>query len=218
MNAESLYLACFIIGLILCLLSVLGGMGHIHGGHFHFGSHSGHLAVGHAGAPGHLTHPASAHVPPHAPSVATARSGRSSARGMSPVNGFTITAFLCWFGGTGYLLRTHSSFAALLVLLLASVSGLAGAAVVFWFLSAVLLPHERTLSAEDTEMIGVVGTVSGALRPGGTGEILFSQLGVRRSAPARSEDNLTIERNAEVIVMRYEHGVAYVRRWEDLAP
>lgn len=137
---------------------------------------------------------------------------------MSPVNGFTVTAFLCWFGGTGYLLRTHGSFAALLVLLLSSLSGLAGAAVVFWFLSAVLLPHERTLSAEETQMIGVVGMVSGALRPGGTGEILFSQLGARRSVPARSEDNLTIERDVEVIVMRYEHGIAYVRRWDDLAP
>ena len=67
------------------------------------------------------------------------------------------------------------------------------------------------------EMTGVVARVSGTIRVGGTGEILFSQTGARRSAPARSEDSSTIERGTEVVVMRYEHGIAYVRRWDELA-
>ncbi len=204
MSLEAFYLACFAVGLIFCLLSVLGGIGHGHGGHFHFGNHAAHT-----GAASHLPHGA-----PHT-HVPQARSAPART-GVSPVNGFTLTAFLCWFGGTGYLLRTHGAFAVSFILLLSSLSGLAGAAVVFWFISAVLLPHERTLSPEETQMVGVVGTVSSTLRPGGTGEILFSQLGARRSSPARSEDPATIERDAEVIVLRYEHGIAYVRRWDDL--
>jgi hypothetical protein len=33
---------------------------------------------------------------------------------------------------------------------------------------------------------------------------------------ARSEDGTEIQRGAEVIVTRYENGIAYVRRWEEL--
>jgi hypothetical protein len=36
-----------------------------------------------------------------------------------------------------------------------------------------------------------------------------------RSAPARSEDGTAIARQEEVFVVRYERGIAYVRRWED---
>jgi len=59
--------------------------------------------------------------------------------------------------------------------------------------------------------------VSDSIRDGGgLGEILFSQTGARRCSAARSEDGRSIERGTEVVVIRYERGVAYVRRWEDL--
>ena len=190
MTWELFYLFCFALGLVLCALSLLTGGGHIHGGHFHIGGH--------------------AHVP-----AAGAAHGQPS--GSVPwLNGFTLTAFLCWFGGAGYLLRTHSTVMAPLTLLLAIGSGLAGGGLIFWFLARVLLPRERSLTAEETEITGVVGRVTGALHPGGTGEILYSQLGVRRSAAARSEDGASIDRGAEVVVLRYEHGIAYVRLWNDL--
>jgi len=38
---------------------------------------------------------------------------------------------------------------------MAFVSGLSGAAVVFWFLFKVLLAHERELGSADYEMVGV---------------------------------------------------------------
>lgn len=196
MTWELFYLACFIFGLGLCALSLFTGGGHIHsGGHVHIGGHA-HLHAPHAGDNGG---PAA-----HATSS------------VSPLNGFTLTAFLCWFGGTGYLLRTHSVFFAPLILLIATVSGLAGAGLIFWFLASVLLPRERALTAEETEITGVVARVSDALQPGRTGEILYSQLGARRSAPARSEDGAPIGRGSEVVVLRYEHGIAYVRAWHDL--
>jgi hypothetical protein len=66
-------------------------------------------------------------------------------------------------------------------------------------------------------MTGVLGRVSSAIRAeAGIGEIIFSQAGARRSAAARTEDGSGIERGAEVIVVRYEHGIAHVRRWEDI--
>jgi hypothetical protein len=188
MTWELFYLACFLLGLVLCVLSMFTG-GHTHVTHFHFGGHA------------HL----------HAPHT-------QSTRGVPAVNGFTLTAFLCWFGGVGYLLRTHSTFLAPVVLLLSTLSGIAGGALIFWFLASILLPRERALTAEETEITGVLGTVTGPVHPDRTGEIIYTQLGARRSAPARSEDGATIERGTEVVVLRYERGIAYVRAWHDLDP
>ncbi len=192
MTWELFYLFCFALGLVLCALSLATGGGHVHGGHFHFGGHG--------------------HIPAHG-------AGHAPAPGSAPLfNGFTLTAFLCWFGGAGYLLRTHSALIAPVILLAAMASGLAGGGLIFWFLARVLLPHERALTAEQTDMTGVVGRLTGPLQPGGTGEILYSQLGARRSAAARSESGAAIDRGAEVVVLRYEHGIAYVRLWSDLDP
>jgi hypothetical protein len=201
MTWESFYLICFAVGLLLTAISLFAGGGRLHAGHLHFSGH-GHVAGPHPG-PQLGTHHANA-------------GNYDSGHGISRVNAFTVTAFLCWFGGVGYLLRTHGSFVASLVLLVATISGLAGAFLISWFLTSVLLTHEHILTAEETEMVGVVGRVTGPLRPGATGEILFSQLGTRRSTPARSEDGSPIDRDIEVIVMRYERGVAYVRRWDEL--
>ena len=83
------------------------------------------------------------------------------------------------------------------------------------------LPHiggiECFLTAADTDVVGVLGRVSGSIREDGTGEIQFSQNGVRRFAAARSEAGVAIPRDVEVVVMRYEQGIAWVRRWDEVA-
>jgi hypothetical protein len=189
MTMDSFYLVCFGVGLVLSVASVVGGFTHLHLGRVH---------IGHAT---HAPHSASPHANSH---------------GLSSVNGFTVTAFLCWFGGAGYLLHRYSGIVAPLVLLLSLLSGVAGAGLLWAVLFKVLLPRERVLTTEDTEMTGVLAQVSDSIRDGGgLGEILFSQTGARRCSAARSEDGRSIERGVEVIVIRYERGVAYVRRWED---
>ncbi len=45
------------------------------------------------------------------------------------------------------------------------------------------------------------------------GEIMYEQLGARRSAPARSETGETFDKQDEVYVIAWEKGIAYVRRW-----
>jgi hypothetical protein len=124
-------------------------------------------------------------------------------------------AFLCWFGGTGYLLHEAHVFNVVLVLVFSALSGVAGASLIFWFLVRVLMPKERTLEPEDTEIIGVIGRLSASLSAMGFGEMIYSQNGARRCVTVRSEDHSTMERGTEVLVMRYERGVAYVRRWEE---
>ncbi|HZD49396.1 MAG TPA: hypothetical protein VE178_11690 [Silvibacterium sp.] len=187
MNWESFYFVCFGVGLVLSVLSFAGGMGHIHLGHLHLGHFSHH---------GHM--------------------GNAQVNGVSPINLFTAMAFLCWFGGSGYLLTHYRLAIVPFVFALAVGTGLLGAALIFGFLTKVLLPRERTLMPEDTEMRGVVATVSSPLQPNGVGEILFSLDGTRRGAPARSEDGQAIPRDAQVLVMRYERGVAWVRPFDDL--
>jgi membrane protein implicated in regulation of membrane protease activity len=129
----------------------------------------------------------------------------------------TITAFLAWFGGAGYLLTRYSSLVVAGVLTLAIVAGLVGALIIFWFVAKLLLKHDRELDPADYERVGVVARISSPIREGGTGEIIFSQEGTRHTCGARNENGDALPRGTEVIVTRYEHGIAYVRRWEELA-
>ena len=200
MSWELFYLICFGVGLALAVLSFAGGLHHPH-----FGMRGG-MRGGGAG---------------HAAGSAHAGPARGTG-GISALNGFTLTAFLCWFGGTGYLLERYGVLGVLLILPLAILGGLAGAALIFFFLAKVLLPHDRPLTAEETEMTGVIGRVSATIREHGarergTGEIIYSQNGVRRSSPARSESGEAIPRDVEVVVLRYERGIAYVRRWDEIS-
>ena len=135
---------------------------------------------------------------------------------VSKFNFSTIAAFLAWFGGSGYLIERHTGLWALVGLCVAALIGICGAAVVFWFL-AKLVARDRTLNPADYDMIGVLGHVTSTVREGGIGEMKFARDGGRQSAPARSDDGRPIDKGSEVVVTRYENGVAYVKRWEELA-
>ena len=79
------------------------------------------------------------------------------------------------------------------------------------------MKHDRELDPADYERIGVLGRISSPICQGGTGEIIFSQEGTRHTCGARSEAGEALTKGTEVIITRYEHGIAYVRRWEELA-
>lgn len=200
MTWSDFYLICFAIGFLFSLLSfIAGGLNmhghwpHAHGLHFHSGA--GHAAGSHA---------AGAHADKLTANV-------------SPFNFFTIAVFLAWFGGTGYLLSRYSTIVFALGLVISTAVGLVGAGIVFVFLAKVLMAPEALMDAADYEMVGVIGRVSSPIRESGTGEVIYSQLGTRRACPARSEDNVAIERDAEVVVTRYDKGIAYIRRWEEVS-
>lgn len=200
MNWETIYLVCFLAGLMLSVVALLGGMGHF----------SAHVHVPHVPDPVSMAHGpvGTAHIAPG-----------STAQGNATVpwwNGFSIMIFLCWFGATGYLLTRYGSFVAGVVLVLAAACGVAGGAILFAFLTKVLLPHEHELTADETEIIGAVGHVSSAIRASGTGEIVYEQMGALCSVPARSEDGTELSKQEEVFVVRYEKGIAYVRKWDEL--
>lgn len=216
MTWADFYLICFVVGFALSLISFLGG-----GARWRF--HLPHWPHGVAHLPGPLGagHVAGVHAPVaagHAPSVG--RSGPLRAAtdaSISPFNFVTFTAFLAWFGGTGFLLTRYAGVWFLMGLGIAISSGLAGGGIVSLFLSKVLTSQEENMDPADYEMAGVLGRTSISIREGGTGEIIYSQAGTRRTCGARSEDGTAIAKGVEVVVTRYDKGIAYVRLWEEIS-
>jgi membrane protein implicated in regulation of membrane protease activity len=198
------YLTCFAVGFLLSAISFIAGGLRWHVHLPHFPDAGGHVGAGHApmahgsagkGAPAHTGH----------------------GEAVSPFNFVTLTAFLAWFGGTGFLITRFSSIWFALGLLIALGAGLFGAAIVFLFLTRVLISREENMDSADYEMVGVLGRISMPIRENGTGEIIYSQAGTRRTCGARSENGGAIEKGAEIVVTRYDRGIAYVRLWEELS-
>lgn len=193
MTWADFYLVCFLVGFFLSLMMFLAGGAHLHLPHFHI-------------------HFGGAHAATHSGMKAGARGGQ-----ISPFNLITLTAFLAWFGGTGYLLARHSTMYFFTALLVSILSGIGGAAIIYLFLSRVLTSPNEDLQSADFDMVGVLGKLSVRIREGGTGELIYSQMGTRRVCAARTEDGSAILKGTEVVVTRYERGVAYVRPWSELA-
>jgi len=145
----------------------------------------------------------------HAPHV-------SHSHAASPFNVASLMMFLTWFGAAGYIMLHYRSSAGALALTVAVVFGFLGGALMYLFLARVLIANEHPLRKSDFDMTGVLGRISMPIREAGTGELIYSQQGTRRSCGARSENGAPIERGSEVVVMRYEKGIAYVRRFDEL--
>jgi len=195
MTSSDLYLFCFIFGFSLSALSLLAGVTHFHlalKSHLSFHGH-GH----HGGGSGAL------------------RTGSKVGGHISWFNASTALAFLAWFGGTGYILTKHSHLVAYASLVISTAAGLFAGFLVFRFMAKIVRTTEAQLLDWDFRMEGAVGTVSSSIRQEGVGEILFEQNGVRKSVGARSEDGTPIAKGSEVVVARYDGGIAYVKRWEE---
>ena len=136
--------------------------------------------------------------------------------GLGPFNLSTILGFVAWFGGIGYLVKNGLDGPVFLSIIAAILGGLAGAVVVYTLLVKLIAPSDRPLDPKDFELPGTIGRVSSSIRPGGVGEVLFEQQGIRQVAAAKSVDDEAIPRGTEVVILRSEHGIAFVQQWESL--
>ena len=156
MTWADFYLICFVLGIAFSLLSVFSG-----GARWRL--HIPHFPHAHPGMPrmGSVHHAGT-----------SARSGASHGHSFiaSAFNFVTLTAFLAWFGGTGYLLTRYSTLWVGLGLLASIASGLIGGGIVFLFMSRVLMSREENMDPADYEMVGVLGRVSSSIHAGGTGD------------------------------------------------
>lgn len=217
MTWADFYLTCFAVGFAFSLISFLGGGTRWH---FHLPRGAGHVPMGGSGVGAHAPVAGQAPTAGHAPAASgsgapTARAAQTAS--VSPFNFVTFTAFLAWFGGTGYLLTRYSSVWFLMGLGIALASGVVGGGIVFLFLGKVLTSEEESMDPADYEMVGVLGRTSIPIRAGGTGEIIYSQAGTRRTCGARSEAGVAIAKGVEIVVTRYDKGIAYVRLWTEMS-
>ncbi len=188
MTASDIFLLCFAIGGVWTLLGWLLGAGHL--GH-------GHVAHGHlAHGTGHHAH----------------LGGLGSWLGYL-LNPMSAGVFFTWFGGIGYLLTRHSGLEFWLDLAIAAMLGAVGALLIASFLR-FLQAREQPLDPADYYLPGTLGRVSSTIRPDGVGEVIYIKDGARKPIPARSDAGDLISRDAEVVVTRFEKGVAYVRTWD----
>ena len=196
MTWANFYLFCFLIGFALSLLAFLAGAVHLQ-----------------LPAKLHIHLPAQAL---HGKAIAGLRGGHAQAGGgISWLNASTILAFLAWFGGTGYILTRNSHLVAALSLLVSSAVGLVGGLIVFAFMARIVRISERQMHDWDYRLEGSVGTLSSAIRENGVGEITFERNGAIKSASARTENGKPLPKGAEVVISRFENGIAFVERWED---
>jgi hypothetical protein len=212
MTLASFYLFCILLGLTFSVLTFLAGAVHVHihlPFHAHLPTHGGSVHVGHGASGG-------VHAG-HVGASSTAAKGASTRGGthVSWFNASTIMAFLAWFGGAGYILTRTSHLVAAVSLGLSVLAGFVAGTVVYRFMLKLTYAGDSLMLDEDYRIEGSVGTLSLPIRQQGTGEVIFSLGGVRRCAGARSDDGAQVEKGAEVVIERYEKGIAYVKRWED---
>jgi len=223
MTWSDFYLVCFAVGFCFSFFSFIFGssrFGRLHLPHFH-GHATPPVAVGHGAVTGGpAAHAAAGHAPAGAHGAASHGAGGGRVvRGsnVSPFNPPSIAAFLAWFGGTGYLLTRFSTIWVGLGLFASVASGLVGGGIIFLFLSRVLISAEDDMDPADYEMVGVLGKLCVSIREGGTGELIYSQAGTRRVCGARSVNGGAIAKGTEVVVTRYEKGIAYVELWSEIS-
>ena len=211
---ETFFLACFVFGALFTIASlVLGFAGHgaahlSHSPAVDLGAHVGH--PGHAAFTGHPGHAAHTGHPdlPHGGSPESTR----GAQHLPWLNASSGIGALTWFGAAGYLLVRLGDLALPAVILGALAAGAAGWYLVARFLGLVL-SGEREMDPADYRLEGTVGNVTVSIPAGGTGEVVFSKAGARRSEAARSVGGSPIPRGAEVVITSYAQGFATVQPW-----
>lgn len=216
-----LFVACFLIGLVFFLVTAL--LGNL--SHGHTVAHGASHAATHPSGVAHTAHTPAHHVDLHAGHIAGGahqqQAGKADTSGhslsvMSFLNPTSVMLFLLGFGFFGYLFHNIVGFVApILTLMAAGVCGIAIAAVLLYAITRLFGNSEWSTEQDVSDRTGLLGKVSLPIQENGMGEILYvTPGGMRKSIPARSIDGRRLERDMEVVVINFEHGVAAVDTWE----
>jgi membrane protein implicated in regulation of membrane protease activity len=130
------------------------------------------------------------------------------------LSGSALTAFLTCFGAAGYLLSKTSDWALPGVVVGALAGGTLGGLLIARYLR-LILKGERVMNPDDYRLAGTIGHITVPIPANGTGEVVFSKAGARRSEAARALDATPIPRGTEVVIADYKNGIAAVQPWAD---
>ncbi len=196
---ETIFLVCFAFGALFTLASVVLGMG---------GHGAAHVAHGHVHAPPPAVHGHAAVHDGHAP----LHHGPTAPPHLPLLNFGSVVGALSWFGAAGYLLLRLSPWAVPAIVLGALLAGAIGWYLIARFLG-LILAGEVEMDPDDYRLEGTVGQVTVSIPAGGTGEVVFSKVGARRSEAARGLGGTAIRRGQEVVITAYADGFATVQPW-----
>jgi hypothetical protein len=209
------FIACFLTGLLFFIVTaLLGNLGH---GMTHHVVHQGGV-VHTTGA--HTVSNGSAHTSGQAAGSHHTSHAHPSTQGQhltftAFINPTSVMLFLLGFGFFGYFFHTTIHALAALTLILACIGGIAIAGLLLILLSRLFSGREESSVQDVSDRIGLLGKVSITIQENSIGEIIYiSPGGMRKSIPARSIDGSRLERDQEVVVVNYQHGVAEVDTWE----
>jgi membrane protein implicated in regulation of membrane protease activity len=207
---ETIFLACFAFGALFTVASVVLGMaghGAAHIGNGHGAAHFGHgHPAAHVGHMGHgAAHDGLGHTPPQ-------HHGGTGVPHLPLLNFGSVVGALTWFGAAGYLLLRLSPWALPAIVIGALLAGALGWYLIARFLG-LILAGEVEMDPEDYRLEGTVGQVTVRIPAGGTGEVVFSKVGARRSEAARGLGGAAIPRGQEVVITAYADGFATVQPW-----
>jgi membrane protein implicated in regulation of membrane protease activity len=121
-----------------------------------------------------------------------------------------LLVFLTWLGGVAYLLRRAADWPLIAALPAAAIAGFGVAALVQRAVRKLSDPTGSVLDPERYRLPGTIGRVSSSIRPGGTGEVIYEQGGVRHVVAARTSRAEGLPRGTEVVVLSIDQGIAAV--------
>jgi membrane protein implicated in regulation of membrane protease activity len=213
---HAVFVACLFGGFVATvLLAALGalGAGHAHAGHqTTSGTPHGHVPGAHSPHDQTVKGPGlhGATQLPAVPQQLAVALGWT----LSWLSPLTLAAGALWFGGAGLLAEGLLPAASTVAVLLAVVAAVLGAALVRAVMAAFVRASTPPLHGD---AVGAVGTLSAPIRVDAPGEVLYTLEGLRCSAAARSVDGTPLPRGTTVVIVRREHGIAWVEPLDPLA-
>ena len=191
----NIFLGCFLVGFALTLISLLFGFDHGGADGVHFGDGGG-VDLGDGGG-------------------VDAGDGSAGGHHASFFSYTGMLMFLTCFGGVGYILNRNASGALVFILTGSVVAGMLGATIMFLYFNHFLRHGETPMNPANYQMAGTLARVTSGIRMGETGEVTYVQGGARKTIGARSDEDLAHPQGEEVVIVRYERGLAYVRGVRD---
>lgn len=189
----SVYLLFFFVGLFFAVLSMvfsIFGAGHLGAHHVDIPHDSGGVLNHGDLVGGHQTAGHEMHFSPFAPPV--------------------IATFACAFGGTGYATLKVLEQSALISVIASTVVGILVAFLLFLLVSKLLFKSQASSEPRTHELIGTTAEVTVGIPKGGTGEIGYTTMGTRYTAPAISSTGEEIPNHTIVLIQRISSGLFHV--------
>jgi len=84
-------------------------------------------------------------------------------------------------------------------------------------MAKVLAPDQIPMDPSDYYLPGTLGRITVTVPSNGTGEMVYTQAGTRKTVAVRGSDGESIGKGTEVVILRFERGIAYARPWEHVA-